>query len=45
MTGHSLNDVSAILDRHYLGDRAGLPATGIEKLEKNERRLKTVNQL
>jgi len=43
VTGHSLNDVAAILDRHYLGDRAGLAASGIEKLEKNERRFKAVN--
>lgn len=43
VTGHSLSDVATILDRHYLGDRAGLAASGIEKLEKNEKRFKTVN--
>ncbi len=45
ITGHSMKDVSTILDRHYLGDRAGLAASGIKKLERKEKRTKTVNQL
>ena len=45
ITGHSLKDVATILDRHYLGDRASLAASGIKKLERKERRTKTVNRL
>ncbi|MBX3513334.1 MAG: tyrosine-type recombinase/integrase [Xanthobacteraceae bacterium] len=45
ITGHSLKDVSTILDRHYLGDRASLATSGIKKLERKEKRTKTVNQL
>ncbi|MBX3521875.1 MAG: tyrosine-type recombinase/integrase [Xanthobacteraceae bacterium] len=45
ITGHSLKDISTILDRHYLGDRASLAASGIKKLERKEKRTKTVNQL
>ncbi len=44
LSGHSISDVSAILDRHYLGDRVGLAESAIEKLEK-ENRTKTVKRL
>lgn len=43
VTGHSLKDVATILDGHYLGDRAGLATSGIKKLERKQKRTKTVN--
>jgi integrase len=45
VTGHSLRDVSTILDRHYLGDRAALAENAIRRLERKERRTKTVNRV
>jgi len=45
VTGHSLSDVNTIVDKHYLGDRATLAASGICKLERKERRTKSVNRL
>jgi integrase len=33
VTGHSLDDVGAILDAHYLGERAGLAEQAIVKLD------------
>ena len=33
ITGHSLRDVDAILDAHYLGGRAELAEQAIAKLE------------
>lgn len=45
VTGHSLRDVNTIVDKHYLGDRAGLAANAIRKLERKEKRTKSVNQL
>lgn len=44
VTCHSLADVHAILDRHYLGDRASLAETAIRRLERKERRTKTVKR-
>jgi integrase len=38
VTGHSLTDVSSILDRHYLGDRATLAENAIRRLERKEQR-------
>jgi hypothetical protein len=43
ITGHSLKDVSTIPDRHYPGDRSNLAVNGIKKLERKEKRTKTVN--
>ena len=31
-TGHSLDDVNAILDAHYMGSRAKLAEQAVEKL-------------
>jgi len=45
VTGHSLADVSTILDRHYLGDRAALAENAIRRLERKEKRTKTVNRV
>lgn len=45
ITGHSFNDVSTILERHYLGERAALAALGMKKLERKEARTKTVKRL
>lgn len=42
VTGHSLADVAAILDRHYLGERPALAEQAIRKLE---RRTKISNRL
>ncbi|MNW15778.1 hypothetical protein D3C71_2143940 [compost metagenome] len=37
VTGHSLKDVEAILDMHYLGGRAELAASAMRKMvEKRE---------
>lgn len=38
LTGHSLKDVEAILDAHYLGRDVKLAENAIRKLERNERR-------
>jgi integrase len=48
VTGHSLSDVCDILEKHYLGERAGLAEMAIKRLErkerqKNKRSLKAVN--
>jgi len=45
VTGHSLADVGAILDRHYLGDRPALAETAIQKLEANEKRTNSQTDL
>ena len=37
VTGHALADVCAMLDRHYLGDRATLAENAIQKLEGSKR--------
>jgi integrase len=37
VTGHALADVCAMLDRHYLGERASLAENAIRKLEKTKR--------
>jgi integrase len=42
VTGHSLSDVAAILDRHYLGDRATLAENAIRRLERKEKRTRPV---
>ena len=44
VTGHSLADVHVILDRHYLGERATLAAAAIRRLERKERRTRTVKR-
>ena len=44
VTGHSLADVDVILNRHYLGERATLAAAAIRRLERKERRTKTVKR-
>jgi integrase len=44
VTGHSLADVHVILDRHYLGERALLAEAAIKRLERKERRTKTVKR-
>jgi hypothetical protein len=36
ITGHSLSDVQAILDAHYLGGRILLAEAAIAKLEEKE---------
>jgi hypothetical protein len=41
-TGHALADVCAMLDRHYLGDRATLAENAIQKLEGIKTRTKAV---
>lgn len=44
VTGHSLTDVNAMLDRHYLGERAALGEKAILRLEEqNAKRTKPVN--
>jgi len=43
ITGHSLNDVQAILDAHYLGGRFELAEAAIQKMELHEGRTKTAN--
>ncbi len=42
ITGHSLKDVEAILDAHYLGRDVKLAETAIRKLERKERRTRSV---
>jgi integrase len=42
VTGHALADVCAMLDRHYLGDRAALAESAIQKLEGIKTRTKAV---
>jgi integrase len=44
ITGHTFNDVSTILERHYIGDRASLAASGMKKLERKEARTRTVKR-
>jgi integrase len=44
VTGHALADVCAMLDRHYLGERAALAENAIRKLEKNEPSTKAVKR-
>lgn len=44
ITGHSLRDVSAILDSHYLSRTATLAESGIRKLERKGRGTKSVNR-
>jgi integrase len=41
-TGHSLKDVEAILDKHYLGRDVRLAENAVRKLDRKERRTKTV---
>ena len=41
-TGHSLKDVEAILDKHYLGRDVRLAEDAMRKLERKEKRTKTV---
>ena len=41
-TGHSLKDVEAILDKHYLGRDVRLAEDAVRKLERKEKRTKTV---
>jgi len=43
ITGHSLKDVEAILDAHYLGGRVELAEQAMAKLEKHEARTKSAN--
>jgi hypothetical protein len=45
VTGHSLADVHAILDRHYLGERPALAEIAIRKLERKEKRTLAANRL
>ena len=45
VTGHSLADVSAILDRHCLGERPALAEQAIHKLERKERRTRISNRV
>ena len=42
ITGHSLKDVEAILDAHYLGRDVRLAEEAIKKLERKERRTRSV---
>lgn len=44
VTGHSLADVHVILNRHYLGERATLAEAAIRRLERKEKRTKTVKR-
>lgn len=48
VTGHSIADVCAILDRHYLGDRPALADQAMRKLERRTKRglrvVKTANR-
>ena len=41
-TGHSLRDVEAILDKHYLGRDVRLAEDAVRKLERKEKRTKTL---
>jgi integrase len=41
-TGHSLRDVEAILDAHYLGRNVQLAENAVRKLEREKKRTKTV---
>lgn len=41
-TGHSLKDVEAILDKHYLGRDVRLAEDAVRKLDQKERRTKSV---
>ena len=41
-TGHSLKDVEAILDKHYLGRDVALAEDAVRKLERKEKRTKSV---
>jgi integrase len=41
-TGHSLKDVEAILDKHYLGRDVRLAENAVRKLEQKEKRTKSV---
>lgn len=43
ITGHSLKDAEAILDKHYLGRDVKLAESAIRKLTRKERRTKAVN--
>lgn len=45
ITGHSERDVSAMLDRHYLGDRNKLAEAAIVKLDASVRRTETGQDL
>lgn len=45
ITGHSLRDAEAILDKHYLGRDVKLAESAIRKLTRKEKRTKTVNGL
>ena len=44
-TGHALKDVEAMLDRHYLGRDVRLAEDAVRKLERKEKRTKTVKFL
>ena len=44
-TGHALKDVEAILDKHYLGRNVRLAEDAVRKLERKEKRTKTVKGL
>ena len=41
-TGHALKDVEAILDKHYLGRDVRLAEDAVRKLERKEKRTKSV---
>lgn len=45
ITGHSLRDAEAILDKHYLGRDVRLAESAIRKLTRKEKRTKAVNGL
>lgn len=45
ITGHSLRDAEAILDKHYLGRDVKLAESAIRKLTRKEKRTKAVNGL
>lgn len=45
ITGHSLRDAEAILDKHYLGRDVKLAESAIRKLARKEKRTKAVNGL
>jgi integrase len=42
ITGHGLKDVETILDKHYLGRDVRLAESGIRKLERKEKRTRSV---
>src|SRR5215471_3497245 len=44
VTGHSLADIHTMLDRHYLGACATLGEAAIRRLERKQKRTKTVNR-